>query len=62
MPGEDVTDERPNISLIDRFKIETFNYIYVVCTNSLDKRFISNLILLSDCVCLDPKNFDSIKK
>jgi len=61
MSGEEATDERPNMSLIDRFKIETFNYIHDICVNSLDKRFISNTKLLSDCVCLDPKNFNSIK-
>ncbi|XP_025204003.1 uncharacterized protein LOC112600891 [Melanaphis sacchari] len=61
MSGEKATDERPNMSQIDRFKIETFNYIHDICVNSLDKRFISNTKLLSDCVCLDPKNFNSIK-
>lgn len=39
MPGEEATDERPNILLTDRFKIETFNYIQDICANSLDKRF-----------------------
>jgi hypothetical protein len=61
MPGKDATDERPNTSLIDRLNIEKFNYIHDVCTNNLDKRFISNSKLLSDCVFLDPKNLDSIK-
>ncbi|CAI6361561.1 unnamed protein product [Macrosiphum euphorbiae] len=61
MSGEEATDERPNISPTVRFKIETFNYIHDICANSLDKRFISNTKLLSDCICLDPKHFNSIK-
>lgn len=61
MPGEEATDERPNISVTDRFKVETFNYIHDIFANSLNKRFINNSKLLSDCICLDPKNFSSIK-
>jgi hypothetical protein len=34
MPGKDATDERPNILLIDRFKIETFNFIHDIYANS----------------------------
>ncbi|CAI6370942.1 unnamed protein product [Macrosiphum euphorbiae] len=34
MSGEEATDERPNISPTDRFKIETFNYIHDICANS----------------------------
>jgi len=28
MPGELATDERPSLSTENRFKIETYNYIY----------------------------------
>jgi len=42
MPGEEATDERPKMSLTNRFKFETFNYIHDICANSLDTRFISN--------------------
>jgi len=61
LPGEEATYEQPNISLPNRFKIETFNYINDICANSLDKQFISNSKLLSDCICLDLKIISSIK-
>ncbi|KAE9542505.1 hypothetical protein AGLY_003366 [Aphis glycines] len=56
-----VADERPSLSIENRFKVETFNYILDVMTSSIEKRFISNSELLKDCICLDPKNFKSIK-
>lgn len=61
MPGEQAKDERSNIPVYDRFKIETYNYIHDIIANSLNKRFINNSELLKDCICLDPKNFINIK-
>ncbi|KAL4148352.1 hypothetical protein QTP88_002616 [Uroleucon formosanum] len=61
MPGELAADERPSLSTENRFKVETYNYILDVMTSSIEKRFISNSELLKDCICLDPKNFKSIK-
>jgi len=61
MPGELAADERPSLSTENRFKVEKYNYILDVMTSSIEKRFISNSELLKDCICLDPKNFKSIK-
>lgn len=60
MSGEKALDKRSKILVDDRFKIETFNYIHDIFTNSIDEQFISNSELLKDCICLDPKNFNNI--
>ncbi|KAL4101007.1 hypothetical protein QTP88_021028 [Uroleucon formosanum] len=39
--------------------IDIFNVDVMI--SSIEKRFISNSELLKDCICLDPKNFKSIK-
>lgn len=61
IPDDQAKDERPSIPVNDLFKIETYNYIHDIFTNSLDKRFLSNSKLLKDCIFLDPKHFNNIK-
>lgn len=53
--------KRPTLSTENRFKVKTYNCILDIMKSSIEKRFISNSKLFKYCICLDLKNFKSIR-